>query len=254
MHKRENRRRFQYTMAIKQQPLEDEPYRVAWIILTAAKHVQVGKHKLAEFLKGSRAKDIEALKDKDGYGGLLWYTIPTIAKCVDQLEKMNYLCRKTIAHFPYDYTALELSDAGRKALEEKQPIPIKIIVEQKPIIVGDSEKETYRLFKQGKTIAEIMRERNLVRSTIYTHFYRLIVCGYMTSSEMIQEDVRQKVEEATKKLADPTVKQLKEILPEISYEEIRCVLGGMQREQQEQKKKEENHSEEGVTASSCKDF
>ena len=29
-----------------------------------------------------------------------------------------------------------------------------------------------------------------------------------------------------------TVKQLKEILPDISYEEIRCVLAGLQQEQQ----------------------
>jgi len=219
-------------MMPKQPDVDDEPYRVAWIILRAVKHVQVGRYRLAEFLKGSRAKDIESLKDKEGYGGLLWHTIATINKCVDQLEKQGLLRRKIIANYPHDYSLLELSEAGRKALEEKQPVPLRIIIEPKPVTVGDSERETYRLFKQGKTVADIMRERNLVQSTVYAHFYRLIVHKYLTSADVVQEEILRRVHEAAEKCADPTVKQLKEVLPDISYEEIRCALAGLQMEKQ----------------------
>ena len=85
--------------------------KIVWIILNSAKNIKVGKHKLAEFLKGSKSKDIANLSNQQGYGGLLWYDIATIIGFIEQLEQMEFLRRLTF----YDYySALELTEAGKK--------------------------------------------------------------------------------------------------------------------------------------------
>lgn len=209
---------------IMQENTEAEASQVALIILNTVKNLEVGKLKLAAFLKGSKAKDIQPIANQALYGGLFWYTIATITKCIDQLEAMKLIRRKMINEYPYPYTVLALTDAGRVAVEEKKYIHLQIIKEAEPITVGNSEKTTYALLKQGKTVADIAEERNLVVSTIYTHFFRLIVHKYLSSAEVIDSEVIRKVGEVAQKFKDPTVKQVKELLPEISYEEIRCVL------------------------------
>ena len=203
---------------------EAEASQAALIILNAVKTLEVGKLKLAAFLKGSKAKDIQPITNKAIYGGLFWYTIPTITKCIEQLETMGLIQRKMVSGYPYPYTVLTLTDDGKQAIEEKKRILLQIIKEPEPIVVGNSEKVTYELLKQGKTVAEIARERNIVLSTVYTHMFRLIVNKYLTSAEVIQPEVIRKVREVAQTLQKPTVKQVKELLPEISYEEIRCVL------------------------------
>src|SRR3989344_4858251 len=125
--------------------------KVVWIILNAVKTIGVGKHRLAEFLKGSKAKDIAGLSIEQGYGGLLWYDIPTITGFIEQLEQMDLIKRILIQDY---YSRLELTEAGRKVLDEKIVIEIRIIKKEKPLAVGESENATYELFKSGKTIGE----------------------------------------------------------------------------------------------------
>ena len=56
----------------------EETYQVTFVILRAAENIKVGKHKLAEFLKGSKSKDVAYLSNEQGYGGLLWFNINEI--------------------------------------------------------------------------------------------------------------------------------------------------------------------------------
>ncbi len=220
-------------MMVMQSKSETELYQVTWIILNAVKHLHVGKIKLAAFLKGSKSKKIKPIAGEAVYGGLMWHDIATITGFIEQLENMNLIKRKSLPGYPYDYSVLELTDAGKLVLEEKRQIPLQIIKEIKPITVGDSEKETYWLMKQGKKIQEIAQERNLALSTIYSHIFRLILNGYLSSSEVVSQDIVNKVAEAAQKLSEPTVKQLKELLPEISYDEIRCALAEIKRDKDE---------------------
>ncbi|MBI2661455.1 helix-turn-helix domain-containing protein [Candidatus Woesearchaeota archaeon] len=208
---------------LNQNRLEDSE-QTAWIILNAAKFLSVGKHKLAEFLKGSKAKDIAHLSIHQGYGGLLWHDIATIIGFIEQLERMEFLRRTQPAIEDY-YSVLEVTEAGRKILDEKIKIGLQIIKNEKRIIVGDSEKITFGLFKAGKSIEEIAKERNLAVSTIYGHLHRLIANGYISSSEVVSQEVIRRVEEAAGKSTDiNSLKEIKELLPDVSYEEIRCAL------------------------------
>ena len=208
---------------------EYELHQVVWIMLTAVKNLQVGKLRLAAFLKGSKSKVVMPISDKNVYGGLMWCDIATITGFIEQLENMNLIQRKTIQGYPYSYSVFELSDAGRLVLDEKREIPLQVIKEIKPISVGGSEIETYELLKQGKSISEISHERKLTLSTIYAHAFRLISVGRISSYEVISEEIISKVADISKKISDPSVKKVKELLPELSYEEIRCVLAGLRK-------------------------
>ena len=188
--------------------------KIVWIILNSVKNTKIGKYKLAEFLKGSKAKDVAHLSNQQGYGGLLWCDIQTITGFIEQLEQMGLIARKRIAIDDY-YSILELTEAGEKVLEEKIKIELQFMKKEKPITVGDSEKITLELFKTGKTIEEIAKERNLAQSTIYDHLYRLVANNYLSSSEFIPESVIKQILEAKNKLPNASkLKEIKEILSE----------------------------------------
>ena len=199
--------------------------KIIWIILNAVKHTKIGKHKLAEFLKGSKAKDVANLSSQQGYGGLLWHDIATIIGFIEQLEQMGFIKRVRLTIDDY-YSALELTEAGKKALEEKIKVELQIIKRHKPIVIGTSEKATFGLFMAGKSIEEISKERNLAISTIYEHLYRLVANNYLSSSEFVPEGIIKQILEAKSKAPNATkLKEIKELLPEsITYNEIRCVL------------------------------
>ncbi|MBS3107131.1 helix-turn-helix domain-containing protein [Candidatus Woesearchaeota archaeon] len=200
--------------------------RLAQVILHAVDNVQLGKHKLAWFLKGSRSKEISHLVRKNVYGGLLWHDIPTIEGFIEQLESMDLIARKELPGSPYGFSVYALTDAGRKAMDERLEISLQEIKKQKPITVGESEKQTLSLFKGGKSIPEIAKERGLAESTIYTHLYRLIVHGHLHSNEVMPEEIHAKIGEACSRFEKrPALKEIKSQLPaEISYDQIRCVV------------------------------
>ena len=167
---------------------ESGMYQVTWIILNAVKHLQVGKIKLAQFLKGSKSKEVKPIAGEAIYGGLMWYDIPTITGFIEQLETIGLIHKNALPGSIYDYSVFELTEAGKLVLEEKKQIALQIIKENKPITVGDSERETLRLLQEGRKVSEIAKERNLAESTIYTHCFRLIVNNQLSSSDIISDE------------------------------------------------------------------
>ena len=206
---------------------QENTAKIGQIILQAVDNVKLGKHKLASFLKGSKAKSIAPIAHKNIYGRLLWYDIPTIEGFIEQLETLQLIKRDQVDIFLSYYV---LTETGRKAIQEHREIPLQVINKHKPIRFGASEKETLNMIKQGKTINEIAQARNLAKSTIYTHLLRLIITRHLSSNEVISEEVIKQISEVIGRLKDiPSVKELKELAPNISYEEIRCVLADMKR-------------------------
>lgn len=207
---------------------ESETCQITWIILNAVKRLKVGKIKLAQFLKGSKSKEITQISDKIIYGGLMWHDIPTITGFIDQLESIGLIRKNAPPGTPYFYSTFELTEAGEKVLSEKTQIPLQIIKQVKPITIGDSETETLRMIKEGKTINEIAQERNLVGTTIYAHAFRLIVNRQLTSEDVVSEEAIRRVTDVAKNFpAKPSTKEVKDLIPDLSYEEIRCALAGM---------------------------
>ena len=209
--------------------MSEDTYQIVWIILNAVKNLQCGVDKLALFLKGSKSKLVVPIESKQLFGGLMWHDIPTIKGFIKQLIGMELIRKKTIQGYIYDYSILELTEAGSKVLNEKIKIELQIIKEQKLITVGESEMKTFELFSERKNIEEIAKERNLAVSTIYAHLYHLIANNYLSSSDVVEEErIKQITEAYIQFKSEPKLKELKEKLPEnISYGEIRCVVADM---------------------------
>ena len=201
----------------------EETYQITWVILKAAENINAGKYKLAEFLKGSKSKDVAHLINQQGYGGLLWLNIETIVAFIEQLEELGFIKRTSIEDY---YSVLGLTEAGRKVLYEKIRIELQIIKKEKPLTVGDTERVTLNMFKKGKSAPEIAYERKLAFSTIFEHMRRLVANDYVSSSEIVEEDKINKILEARGKLKKHfMLREIKEILPDaITYDEIKCVL------------------------------
>lgn len=206
--------------------MPEETFQITWIILNAVRNLQTGVDKLALFLKGSKSKLVVPIESKQLFGGLMWHDIPTIKGFINQLIDMEFIRKKNIQGYTYFYPVLELTEAGKKVLDEKMKVELQIIKEQKPVKVGESEMTTFELFSEGKNIEEIAKERNLAVSSIYDHMHHLVVNGYLSSKEFISEDKINQILEAKKKFPNAAkLKELKQALPEsVSYNEIKCVL------------------------------
>jgi len=211
--------------------MPEETFQITWIILNAVRNLQSGVDKLALFLKGSKSKLVIPIEGKQLFGGLMWHDIPTIKGFIKQLVGMELIRRKSIQGYIYNYPVLELTEAGKKVLDEKIKVELHILKEQKPVKVGEPEMKTFELFSEGKNAEEIAKERNLSVSTIYTHLYHLIANNYLSSADVVSEEKIKHITEVYKQFKnEPKLKELKEMLPEnISYEEIRCVIADLKK-------------------------
>jgi ATP-dependent DNA helicase RecQ len=89
----------------------------------------------------------------------------------------------------------------------------------------DSKTLSYNLFKQGKTIAEIAKERNFTVSTIEGHLAWYVGNGDIDINKIVSPEKQLLVKAVAKSYGNSSHKILKENLPEnITYNEIRLVL------------------------------
>ncbi len=94
-------------------------------------------------------------------------------------------------------------------------------------------KDTYHIsldmFRDGKPIAEIARERGLATSTIENHLARFIATGEVSLDQFVSLDKVEPIREAITKFADSNaLSPIKEFLGEdFSYGEIRAVMAAV---------------------------
>jgi len=86
---------------------------------------------------------------------------------------------------------------------------------------------TWTLWQQGKTVAEIGKERGLAASTILGHLERLMKEGRVIDlSRQLSKDRIALIEEALARAGSERLTMVKTLLPpDVSYEEIRLVMG-----------------------------
>lgn len=98
-----------------------------------------------------------------------------------------------------------------KSLEEKTPTNIL----------------SFNLFKEGKTIEEIAKERNMTVGTIEGHLATFIASKQINIDDLVSIEKQRLIKEAIKIHGVSGTKNLKDNLPEdISYGEIRMVIAG----------------------------
>jgi hypothetical protein len=92
---------------------------------------------------------------------------------------------------------------------------------------GDTHAESFRLFKEGKTITEIAKERNLAIGTIETHLTRFVRWGDIKIEEIISREKLILIEAALTGFKGSSITPIKQQLSDdISFGEIRLVMAG----------------------------
>ncbi len=93
---------------------------------------------------------------------------------------------------------------------------------------GDSYLTTFELFKSGRSIDEIVMERNLKLSTIHTHLYELIRLGKIKVEEVLSEDKILPIKACLIDHPDKSLNEIRVLLnEEFSFDELRWVKHGI---------------------------
>jgi len=125
-----------------------------------------------------------------------------------------------------DYCELHDLVMGVEPLNEKKAAGAST----SQVNAGPSTRQlTLDLYRQGRSIKEIARERNLKSSTIISHLAELIEAGEAIDvEELIQPEHYEVIADALQRAGGDTLRPVKDVLgDEYSYEEIRLVRAWM---------------------------
>lgn len=93
---------------------------------------------------------------------------------------------------------------------------------------GDTHTETFRLYKEGQSIAAIAKTRKLAISTIEGHLTTFVQRGDIKISELVSREKVVLIESALEEFTGSSITPIKKKLGEgISFGEIRLVMAGL---------------------------
>jgi len=91
--------------------------------------------------------------------------------------------------------------------------------------VGSSKKESLELFKSGKTIEEISKERGLVSGTIFTHLSSFVPTGELTAEDIIGEEKVKEISESIKETKFENIADLmRKTNNKYTFNELRLIM------------------------------
>lgn len=101
-------------------------------------------------------------------------------------------------------------------------------IRQSKTLKADTKAESFQLFKEGKTVAEIARVRGLAESTIEGHLAHYIEKGGISITELLHPEKITKLESMLKDAGKTPLSHLKQKLgDEVNYTEIKWMLASM---------------------------
>ena len=93
---------------------------------------------------------------------------------------------------------------------------------------GDTHAESFRLYKEGKNISDIAKERNLTSNTVEGHLVKFVRRGDISIHELVSREKFILIESALKNFDGTSVTPVKQNLGEgISYGEIKLVMASL---------------------------
>lgn len=160
-------------------------------------------HELATFMP----VDQEGLHYISGFGEI-------------KIEKYGQYFLQAICDYLKEYDMLSRIDMARPKRRRKR----------KAEKATDTKQESLNLFRQGKEVAEIARERQLQPSTIYGHLAYYVNTGKVDIAELVPDEKIASIQQAIEKHGHLSLKPLKEELGEtVTYEEIKVVVNSYRR-------------------------
>lgn len=194
-----------------------------------------GVNHLVSVLVGSKSQKVLTHKHDQitQYGALKDYSFEQVKTWIKELIEKGYLeqVKKN------DYPVVKLLDksyevsTGREKVNLSQPNPELMSKWSAP---GESRNITLNLFKEGKTVLEISKERNLAQSTIISHLADAFRDGEeLDINAFVPSEKQAVIAEAFKGKGLEFLSPVKQTLdPSYSWEDLKWVRAKLVREQQ----------------------
>jgi ATP-dependent DNA helicase RecQ len=115
----------------------------------------------------------------------------------------------------------------------KSKIEQKVLKKERRISedkITDTKRKSFELFKQGNTVEEISKLRNLSPTTIEGHLAQFVLHGELEVTELVAPEKIPMIENVIEQLGDMALSPLKQVLGyEVSYAEIKAVVAHRRR-------------------------
>ena len=158
---------------------EDESLCVRKILACAARMKgRFGKSMLAATLRGSASKNVMQahLNELSTYGLLRNMRQDHILLYVDALTAARCLRVR-----PGAYPTVSITELGERVMREQERIELALaageVKDEEDGLLPSTALQTYTLFRNGQSVAEIAAQRNLVTKTIEGHLIECIAAG-----------------------------------------------------------------------------
>src|SRR5690606_35174631 len=120
------------------------------------------------------------------------------------------------------------NDALLKLLEKQEPVAgekSEIPVKKEKRQAGASQRLSFQLYQQGKSIAEIAAERNLAEGTVNSHLAEFIKTGELPVTALVAEEKINSAMKLLPQMENLNLTPLREKLGDhYSYSELRAVI------------------------------
>ncbi|HEV7683195.1 MAG TPA: helix-turn-helix domain-containing protein, partial [Pyrinomonadaceae bacterium] len=208
----------------------DENLRVRKILAGAARMKgRFGKSLLAASLRGSAAKNVLQghLNQLSTYGLLKDMRQEDIMLYIEALQVAGCLHVSGGA-----YPTISITELGERVMREQERIELALgddpVPDEDEGILPHTTLQTFTLFSNGLSVAEIASQRGLVTNTIEGHLIECISSGLAVEiSRLVSDSDRAQIEKAITDNGTEQLKPIRESLPEsITYNMIRVVVAG----------------------------
>lgn len=149
-----------------------------------------------------------------------------LPQTLDELEQISGFGKSKIETYGNDFLSIinkyTAENNLMSAISEKKPKrKRKENIEPKL----DTKAETFRLYKEGKTVIQIAKERNLAIQTVEGHLAHYVQNGQISIEDLISREKIVLIEPMVKDFAGGSIIHIKEKLgSNVSFGEIRLVL------------------------------
>lgn len=208
---------------------DDENLRARKILACASRMKgRFGKAVLAGTLRGSAAKNVMQahLNELSTYGLLKDMRQDDILLYIDALCAAG--CLRVS---PGEYPTVSITELGERVMREQERIQLALpedgrAPDEDESLLPATALQTFTLFRNGHTVADIAQQRELVANTIEGHLVECIEAGLPVDlTKLVSDSDRSQIEKAIAEHGTEKLKPIRESLPEsITYNMIRFVV------------------------------
>ncbi len=156
-----------------------------------------------------------------------------LPQSLEEMEKINGLGKIKVQNFGQQFLDIIVGYSEQQGLSslihEKSPKKEKKESNKGRPPKGSTRDESFRLFREGWSVAEIAKERSLTVQTIESHLTGFVELGEIEIDELVSKEKQKQIEPLLQEHTTGTLSFIKEKLGnEISFGEIRYVIAWRQ--------------------------